>query len=276
MFRGYYLASNGILNQQRMINTISDNVANAQTAGYKSDLSIQNTFHEKLILLNQGRINKTGTIEYRYTENTLTDLTQGSLEFSSRPLDIALKGPVYFHVENIVTPPADENTPIDPEAPYDVNNPPSDKPLLTRNGQFVLDDEGYISTEQGARLLDNNGKPILVETSDFTVDNAGQIFIDGNLSGQIGLSYIPDGCDVQKYDDNVFSIIPDKDGNFPDTNIPADLDYDVVQGAFERSNVDVALEMTRVMEAQRTFESLSKVIQMYSSINSQTSQLSKL
>ena len=229
MLRGFYIASNGLINQQRTINTISNNVANSQTPGYKSDTSVQNTFKKELLLLNGGRINKTGTIEYKYTEQSFTGLSQGSLEFTERPLDFAIEGPVFFNIQSGT----------------------GDR-LLSRNGQFSLDDEGYLFLNGAGRVLGENGE-IFIGKSDFSVSNSGEIFIDGQQADKLELTYIEEEANIQKSGDNTFTLIDGANGE-----VPADLKYSIIQGAFERANVDVAIEMTRAMSAQRSFEAMSK------------------
>lgn len=253
MNRGFYLASNGLINQQRTINTIANNMANSQTAGYKSDLSVQNTFKRELILLNQGRKNKTGTFEYKYTEESHTQLDQGSFEFSASPLDVAIDGPVYFNVEN-----------SDGEA------------VLTRNGQFCVDSEGYLTLDGVGRVLCEDG-PLKVDSSNFEITTSGEVSSDGKSLGKLALTYIGENDNVQKQGDNTFTLIANEDGEVSDGEIPQGTSYNIIQGAFERSNVDVAVELTRSMSAQRSFESLSQAIKMLDSINEiSANKLSKI
>ncbi len=248
MLRGFYLASTGLINQQRTINTISNNVANSQTAGFKSDLSVQNTFKRELILLNHGRKNTTGTIEYKYTEESYTHLAQGSFEFTGRPLDVAIEGDVYFNIRT-----------------------PDGVQCLTRNGQFNIDDEGYLSLVGVGRVLSANGE-IYVGTSDFQVTNTGEIILDGQSLGNLSLTYIEEGTTIQKIDDNLF-VVPEGE----QTDMPANVNYEIIQGAFERSNVDTAVEMTRAMAAQRSFEAISSALKMIDTINqSAATQLGKI
>ncbi len=238
MLRGFYIASNGLLNQQRVLNTISNNVANAQTPGYKSDTSVQNTFKRELIRLNQGRRNQTGAIEYKYIEKSYTQLTQGSFEFTERPLDIAIEGPVYFNIQG-----------------KDGNQ------YLSRNGQFSLDNEGYLELAGSGRVLGGNG-PIYIGTSDFAVNDKGDIYIDGQYSDSLQLTYVSDNSNVNKKGDNLFEL-----AEGAETNPPDDMEYSIIQGAFERSNIDMATEMTKAMAAQRSFESMAQALKMVDSIN---------
>ena len=243
MLRGFYLASNGLINQQRTMDTIANNIANSQTAGYKNDLSVNNTFKRELILLNQGRKNKTGTFEYRYTDKSFTQLKQGSFEFSESPVDVAIDGPVYFNIEN-----KDGET------------------VLTRNGQFFVDNEGYLALDGVGRVLLENG-PLKVDGSDFAISNSGEVTVAGNSAGKLALTYISEMDNVEKQGDNAFTLVKDENGQVSDGAIPDGTVYNIIQGAFERSNVDVAVELTRSMTAQSSFESLSQAIKMLDGIN---------
>ncbi len=98
MLRGYYTAANGIINEQRILNVITNNLANAKTAGYKADEAIPTTFAEELLLIN-NRHSQTGTIRYRTIDYTYTNTEQGSFENTGSRLDMALVGNVYFNIE---------------------------------------------------------------------------------------------------------------------------------------------------------------------------------
>ena len=89
MLRGYYTAANGMINEQRILNVITNNMANAKTAGYKSDEAIPTTFAEELLLIN-GDHSATGTIRYRTINHTFTDLEQGTFENTGSRLDMAI------------------------------------------------------------------------------------------------------------------------------------------------------------------------------------------
>jgi len=238
MLRGFYIASNGIINQQRTLNTISNNIANSQTPGYKADTAIHNTFKKELILLNGGRTNKTGTFEYKFTESTYTGLSQGSFAFTESPLDVAIQGPVYFNIQSN-----------------------SGDRLLTRSGQFNIDDEGYLSIKGTGRIMGENGE-IYLGKSDFTIANNGDIFVGGARVDKLELTYVEETKNVEKFGENTFTLIDGANGE-----IPEGMEYSVIQGAYERSNVDVAVEMTRAMAAQRSFEAMSQVLKQLDQIN---------
>lgn len=240
MLRGYYTAANGIINEQRILNVISNNIANAKTAGYKADTAIPTTFAEQLLLIN-GKHSNTGTIRYRTLQNTFTSLEQGSFENTNSRLDAAINGNVYFNITNRKT---GEN-------------------LLTRNGQFSLDAQGYLALGSSGRILDENGDEIMLGTADFTISRDGTITTDDGRSIKLGLTYIAPGTDVEKVDDNMIKPYDNAQMN----NIPTDESYEIMQGWFERSNVDVADETLKTMDAQNVFTACTTALKIINSVN---------
>lgn len=240
MLRGYYTAANGIINEQRILNIITNNMANVKTAGYKNETAIPTTFAEELLLIN-GKHSQTGTIRYRTLEETFTNLEQGSFEDTGSRLDVALIGNVYFNIENRKT----------------------GETLLTRNGQFSLDAEGYLALGPSGRILDINGNPIQLGTADITVSRDGIITTDDGRTFTLGLTYLEPDTAIERVDDNMFRPY---DG-FETGNIPAGEKYRVRQGSYERSNVDVAEEMVKAMDSQNVFTACSTALKIINSVN---------
>lgn len=240
MLRGYYTAANGIINEQRILNVITNNIANAKTAGYKADEAIPTTFAEELLLIN-SRKSATGTIRYRTIDYTNTNLEQGSFENTGSRLDAALVGNVYFNIEERRT----------------------GETLLSRNGQFTINAEGYLTFGTTGYVLDENGERIQLGTADFQMDRFGNITTGDGRTFALGLSYIAPDTDVEKVDDNLMRPYEEA----PIGNIPEGESYQVKQGWFERSNVDVAEETIRAMDAQHVFTACSSALKIANSIN---------
>ncbi|MCM1327880.1 MAG: flagellar hook-basal body complex protein [Ruminococcus sp.] len=242
MLRGYYTAANGIINEQRILNVITNNLANAKTAGYKSDEAIPTTFEEKLLLMRNGRRSETGNISYRTIEVTDTNLEQGTMENTQSRLDMALVGNVYFNIEERRT----------------------GERLLSRNGQFTINGEGFLTLGTTGYVLDENGERIQLNNSaDIIVDRFGEITTADGRTINLGLSFLDPEVDVEKVDDNLMRPYEDT----PIGNIPADAIYQVRQGWYERSNVNVAEETIRAMDAQQVFTACSSGLKIADSIN---------
>ena len=241
MLRGYYTAANGIINEQRILNVITNNMANAKTAGYKSDMPIPTTFAEEMLLIN-GEHSQTGTIRYRTLDMTFTDLEQGSFEDTGSRLDIALIGNIYFNI-------AERKT---------------GEVLLSRNCQFNIDAEGYLALGSSGRVLDDTGNPIQLGTADFSVSRDGVITVDDGRTYTLGFTYIEAGTDVERVDNN---LLRPYDDTIVMGNIPEDADFIVRQGSFERSNVNISEETINAMDAQNIFTACSTALKILNSVN---------
>lgn len=240
MLRGYYTAVNGIINEERILNVITNNIANIKTAGYKDETAIPTTFAEQMLLIN-GKSSETGTIRYRTLQETYTNLDQASFEDTGSRMDCALIGNIYFNIENRKT----------------------GETLLTRNGQFSLDAEGYLCVGPSGRILDENRQPIQLGTANFDISPTGLITTDDGRTYQLGLTYLAPDTAIERIDDNMFRPYED----FGVNNIPAGEDYRVRQGSYERSNVDTADELVKAMDAQNVFSACSQALKVINSIN---------
>ena len=241
MLRGYYTSANGIINEERILNVITNNLSNTKTAGFKTDTAIPTTFEDKLLLLQEGRRSETGTIRYRTITETYTSLDQGTFENTGSRLDMAIVGDVYFNIEKRT----------------------NGEIMLTRNGQFNIDDEGYLALGSAGRIIDSNGNPIYLGTADFTVQEEGIIRLEDGTEIQLALTYVESTDDVEKIDINMFRPYEPLGWG----NIPEGLDYKVRQGWFERSNVNVADEMTKAMDANALFQANSQALKIINSVN---------
>ncbi|MDR0903040.1 MAG: flagellar hook-basal body complex protein [Ruminococcus sp.] len=241
MLRGYYIAANGLYTEQRIIDTIANNMANVNTVGYKSDTAIDTTFGEAMVLLDGRRSD--GYVEYRSVDVTETDLTQGVFDETGSNLDIALDGQVYF---NIQVQRGDNEI------------------LLTKAGDFNIDAEGYLALGDSGRVCDENGQPILLNTSYFTVGNKGLITTEDGREFQLGLTYIEDAADVEKVRDNLFRPYNGEALG----NIPEDLPYRVRQGYIERSNASLAELQIAAQSHQGVFTACATALKVMQQINS--------
>ncbi len=248
MNRGYYYACNGMIINQRRLNTIGNNLANASTAGYKRDTLLVDRFDEHMILV-KHRQELSGTFGHTYVDSTYTDLEQGFFEQTESPFDVAIWGDVYFNI-----------------AGY------NGQTMLTRNGNWELDDEGYLALSNSGRVLGENGE-IYIGNKDFVIDVDGRIYQTNDqgereLIDRLALSYIDPNADVAKFGANLFSSVNAQP-------VPADLRFDIVQGSLERSNIDYNYELTMMMNASRLFETNSKILQIHDKVNQSTASLCK-
>lgn len=257
MLRGFYTATSGMMAQQRKQEVLSNNMTNALTPGYKQDQATLRAFPELLLqrmentqlpvssdrkhltMTEIGAIN-TGV----YVQETIPDFTQGTLRETGTTTDMALiqgaipdeEGMVLFQVQN-----------NDGEIRY------------TRNGNFTVDGEGNLTTNQGYYVLDANGNPINTDGQAFTVTPEGLLQLE-NGEIPIGVSYTANANDLIKNGEDLFEV---EEGALQDARAVAGLQFEIQQGYLESSNVDTGQTMTEMMQAYRAFEANQKVVQAY-------------
>jgi len=242
--RGFYNSAQAMIVKQRELDAVSNNLTHVNTAGFRKDEVVKNTFMRELILV-QNRKAASGTFEQQFAESARTNLEQSNFEYTQNRFDMAIWGNMYFNVNDRYG-----NT------------------LNTKAGQFELDGEGYLCLGQAGRVQGQNGD-ILIGSDDFVVDADGVISNANGVIDTLLLTYIPQDADVRKAGDSLFRY----DG---DEELPQGERFDVVQGAFEKSNVDGNREITRLIEVQRLFEANSAMLKRFDGINSTTATMAKL
>ncbi|WP_051280734.1 flagellar hook-basal body protein [Anaerovorax odorimutans] len=185
MLKGFYTLASGMLSQNRNLNTISNNMANVSTPGYKRDTLVSKTFQEEL-LYRTGNKDKSGSKPLntssmiRTIDESVTNYTQGVFEETDRPLDFAIVDKGFFEIQT------DEGS------------------LYTRNGSFTLDDEGYLSLQHVGRVMGENG-PILLNTDKINVDSTGTIYSEeGEELGIIKVVDFNDYNQLSKINEGMF------------------------------------------------------------------------
>ncbi|MEL7657695.1 MAG: flagellar hook-basal body complex protein, partial [Bacillota bacterium] len=162
MVRGFYAAAAGVFTQQKSINVISNNIANATTAGYKTQATMESSFEDHLVarLSSMEGVSSSNNIGpgsfITVNSSEYTDLTQGNLEGTGRAVDMAIKGNGFFLVESETY-----------------------GQVLTRNGQFEINADGELYLPGVGRVLNDGEDTISLESSDFTVSSTGVISVGG-------------------------------------------------------------------------------------------------
>ena len=141
---------------------------------------------------------------------------------------------------------------------------PGGEMVYTRNGNFTVDQEGFLTVPNGNYVLDVNGNGIQVGNDQFTIDETGAIRLDGgDYVTNIGIAYAENPLALEKGPDSFYSYF--EDGGLPMLNneaIPG-VQYSLQQGFVEGSNVDTSQAMTEMLTAYRAFEANQKILQAY-------------
>lgn len=262
MLRGFYAAASGMIAQQRVTEYLTNNLSNANTPGYKGEQASLRSFPELLMNrmetnnIPQKNMNQKGSAlgglnTGVYMQETTPIFTQGDLQQTNKNTDIAIqervipfntaaktKGALFFELQN-----------------------PDGTTRYTRNGNFTLDQNGYLTTNSGLYVLGENNKRIQVQSSDFKMLEDGTITEYGKQVGRLKVAFSDNPNTLVKEGEGLFKTSNGK--SLPTAANNNRIAFSVNQGFIERSNVDVTQTYTELMSAYRTFESNQKVLQAY-------------
>ncbi len=249
MIKGLYTAHTGMVNEMKRLDVLTNNLANADTTGYKKEGTTSRTFADELAI----KINDTSHYGLPQTIGEISLVTHlgevytnwetGSFEVTDNETDFALEGEGFFVVSFT-----------------DKNGNTSAK--LTRDGNFVVDTDGYLRTKDGDYVLNATGALNMDPSeanyvrvnplADFAVDEAGYIYQNREIVGTMGVVNVEDYDYIEKYGENMYNLV--EGGVITASNAS------VRQGTLESSNVNVVDEMVNMIAIQRAYEAGQKVI----------------
>ncbi len=264
MFKGFYTVASGMISQQRKTELITNNMANANTPGFKADQSTIRSFPDMLLSaidhkkiptdnsLGVQTIQKIGTLNTAvYLQETLANHTQGSLMETNMTTDFAL---------------IDGNFPVDEESGtrgtvfFRIEHPNGGE-AYTRNGNFTLDGQGFLVNGDGYYVLSETGERINLPNDNFQLSDDGTIYFENNAVATLGISFSENPNVLVKSDNGLFRTA---DGAVLPTAYGQDgISFGLRQNYLEGSNVDTAKSMTDLLTTYRAFEANQKVLQAY-------------
>ncbi|NBD26744.1 flagellar hook-basal body protein [Paenibacillus glycinis] len=274
MLRGLYTAAAGMISQQNRHDTITNNIANMNTPGYKQKYAVTHSFPDMLLRLtgsddvdNGKSLGKLSTGVF--AEESLQINLQGDLmqtnQFSDFAIssDIGVPGVNFDSSGKSVT--ADGELIFQPQAFFTVQNKDGET-RYTRDGQFKLDEQGFLTLPDGSRVLAADGNPfqlpagMTINDLAITADNRLVNPLTGASAGQLLISRVENPNQLIREGDGKFKLA---DGETGVRAVNATDRVEVRQGYIERSNVDAAQSMVDLMSAARAYEANQKIIQFY-------------
>jgi flagellar basal-body rod protein FlgG len=241
MIDALYIAASGLQGSQSQIDTISNNLANMQTVGYKrSQVDFANVATVTPAEVQQGGGSDRAGAGTEILA-TRAVFSEGALVQSGNPLDLAIQGEGFLEIAT-----------------------PQGNRAYTRNGQLHVDREGYLATTDGSRLSDNIQIP--PDAKDIGIDASGRVtaLLGDDSSptelGQIQLSTFASPEGLQQVDGNAY-MATERSGD-PMTGRAGDAGFGAIrQGVVEQSNVDMVQSMTSLVLAQRAYQLNARVLQ---------------
>lgn len=226
---------------ERQLDVIANNVANVNTAGYKAD----NSLFEEYLSSGAHEDNFVGSdrrISFVQDRGTFRDFTQGAVEQTKNPLDVAIDGSAFLVVQT----PAGER--------------------YTRDGGMQLNNVGQLVTVAGNPVLGTGGPIIFQPTDhDINVTPDGTItVVEGNgrtdsIRGKLRLVSFPDAQKLLKEGLNLYTA--------GEGSAQPDIKSTVRQGFIEKSNVNAVAEMSRMIEVSRAYTQIATLLQQQSDLH---------
>ncbi len=241
MLEGLYSAAAGMSAQQEQLDAISNDLANLSTTGYKSE---RVAFSD--LLYNTINVAGTSTSDGAGASARVIGRSesQGSLQETGDPLDLAIEGEGFFQVTL-----------------------PNGQLALTRNGTFGVDASGSIVTSQGDRLAPPIKLPAGVSPSEVSIAPDGTVTAGKHALGKIKLVTVTSPEHLLA--DGSGELIPSAASGKPHAATNAV----IRQGALESSNVNIASDMALMATTQRNYQLTSTAIQTESQMMSIANQL---
>lgn len=235
---GIYLSAAGAQSFSNVVDVVSNNIANAQTVGFRREFPVLRARHAEAIELGQVPAGLGGPDEVGggvFMSETRSDFSPGTFEETGQPTDLALAdrdGRTFFQVEQ------------------------GGERLLTRAGNFYVDGEGVLRTQEDAAVLSASGSALRVDPRfPIHVTPDGQVTqAETGIRVPLSLMRAADVSDLVKVGQNTFR----------DTGraTPAGVEHRMVrQGYLEQASSQPVQEMVELIKASRAYEANVRMIQ---------------
>jgi flagellar basal-body rod protein FlgF len=226
---------------ERQIDVVANNVANVNTNGFKADQQLFEEFlnskaHEDNFTSSDRRVS------YVQDRGTYRDFSQGPLQSTGNPLDVAVTGDGFFAVQT------------------------AGGERYTRDGNFHINNIGQLVTPAGDAVLGTGGPIVFQPTDhDITVSADGTVtVVEGvnrtdSIRGKLRVVGFADPQAAQKQGNNLYAAA---DGAVPQP----DTKSVVQQGVIEKSNVSAVGEMSHMVEVMRSYQQVASMLQVQSDL----------
>ena len=227
------LSEIGMINDMRLLDVISHNLANASTPGFKRDMAVTLGFENLLSAQMSASLSgfAAGGRQLAPAMQLLVDHSRGTLQQTGNPLDLAIEGDAFFEILTEVG------------------------TRYSRAGGFAIDGAGRMVDSHGFAVAGIEGD-ILLSGGDVTVDRDGSVLENGEYAGQLKLVAFDDPSLLVKEGRGLLRASEGAAARVVE-------DSGVRQGYREASNVQVMQEMVQLMTTLRHFETTSRVLKGY-------------
>lgn len=263
--RALRTAALGMSAQQKTVDNIANNLANVNTTGFKrSTIAFQDLFYQNIATSKKGQnianglINNSAELQIGHGAKavaTIRNFSQGAIEETANPLDMAINGVGFFQVEM-----------------------PDGSISYTRDGNFTINSTGLLVNNSGLALADQIEIPQDVISVQISQEGivTGKLSGDGGLIdlGQIELAKFVNPAGLSALGDNLFA--QTEASGQPIFGTPGLEGFGTLQqGHLEQANVDIVTEMVNLIQAQRAYETNSKMVQTAEDMMAMTNSIKR-
>jgi flagellar basal-body rod protein FlgF len=211
----------------RELDMVANNLANMNTTGFQGE---QPVFSEYLVQTRDSEFRLPEKLAFTHETGTYRDLTPGALEQTGNALDVAIEGDAYFQIDDEVG------------------------PLYTRVGRFTLNPDGQVVTLDGKALLTEGGTPLILAPNEtqIAISENGTVSTENGIVGKIALYTFEDSQKLERVSGGLFDA--------GDMEAQPATDATIHQGMVEGSNVQPIVEMTHMIQVQRSYEMVNNLL----------------
>ena len=244
MVRALYTAWTGLRNEEKRMDVVTNNMANADTTGYKKiDVTSQSFASQLAVKINDQVIGPDlvrgvgdVTLGVKIGE-TYYDMSQGNFKETGNQYNFALSGNGFFTISM-------------------TDKAGVEHVRYTRDGDFTVTKEGYLVTKDGDFVLGDGGNPIQIpgaDTEEINVNELGEIYVGDDYVSTLQIVDFESYDALSSYGENMYEPV--------DGAVMIDADVTVTQGYLEMSNTNVIEEMVDMITITRAYEAGQKMIQ---------------
>jgi flagellar basal-body rod protein FlgG len=235
MIRGLDNAESAMLNKMKNIQIVANNLANLNTTGFKRGLSFSDT------------------LEGEQKSNTLkvTDFTEGVFVETNSPMNAAISGNAFFTIKT------------------------ESGEHLTKNGDFKIDDEGYLVTKDGYKVIGQNGEinlqdELIDQKDTLSILKTGELKFGDKTVAKLKMSKVEDLQQLTKTEGQLF-YNEEKIYTTADEN-----EFEVHHGYLESSNTNAIVEMQAMIQLQKDYEASQRMVTSIDAMLSQYKEMGKV
>lgn len=295
MLRGLDAAASGMIASQARQDALTNNLANVNTPGYKTDNATFRSFPE--ILLERVRDMGGGTMNGLvgnqilgrlshgvYNQELVPNFAQGDSLETGEVLNFAIE-------DGMLAPQMIEGRSVQPRTFFKVQGPGENgeapETFYTRSGNWTMNAAGYLATPEGYQVLDANNQPINVRALLGNQPLSKKTLVVtplGQLTAPLSPGSQPVQLGIVRVDNPALTLIKEMDTTFRYTgegqpaafNPLRDAAVSIKQGYVERSNVDAGRTMTDMMNVLRSYEANQKVLSAYDTTLQKLSEVARV